>query len=52
MIKIRYKKIIIFVVFIILFYVTNSATALEIEYPTPSTGVSITSNTPLPEYLN
>ncbi len=51
MIKIRYKKIIIFVVFIILFYVTNSATALEIEYPTLSTGVSITSNTPLPEYL-
>jgi len=48
-----YKKIInIFLtVFAALFFVSNFALALEVEYPTLSTGANITSNTPLPEYL-
>jgi len=49
----EYKKVIniFFVVFIVLFYFSNSAMALEVQYPTLSTGASITSNTPLPEYF-
>lgn len=49
-----YKKIIIIflAVFIIFFYGSNFVAALEVQYPTLSTGASVTSNnTPLPEYL-
>ena len=53
MIKMEYKKIIniFFTVLIALFYVSNFAMALEVQYPTLSTGASVTSNTPLPEYF-
>lgn len=49
----KYKKniIIFFAVFIIFFFGFNLAIALEVQYPVLSTGASITSNTPLPEYL-
>lgn len=53
MMKMDYKKIIniFFTVFIAFFYVSNFAMALEVQYPILSTGASVTSNTPLPEYL-
>ncbi len=48
----RKKKLLIFfIVLTILFYGFNFAAALEIEYPTLSTGANITPTTPLPEYL-
>lgn len=53
MIKMDYKKIIsiFFAVFIVFFFGFNFIMALEVEYPTLSTGSNITSNTPLPKYL-
>lgn len=42
---------IFFAVFIVLFCSSTFAVALEVEYPTLSTGASITSDTPLPEYF-
>ncbi len=49
----EYKKniIIFFAVFIVFFFGFNFTMALEVQYPRLSTGASVTSNTPLPEYL-